>query len=133
MAYFAKLDENNKVIRVEAVNNVVITDSDGNEQEQMGIDFLTELYGGGQFKQTSYNNNFRKKYAGVGDIYDKTRDAFIAQQPQNFDNSYLTVEYEDDPIPSYISNYFAQNPSGSIPYILNEDSCQWELSGSGSS
>ena len=35
--------------------------------------------------------------------------------------SQVTVEYEDDSVPSYISNYFAQNPSGSIPYILNED------------
>jgi hypothetical protein len=52
--------------------------------------------------------------------------------PANTVSSSLTFYEDDDLLPSYISNYFAQNPSGSIPYILNEDSCLWELSGSGS-
>ena len=78
MAHFAQLDSTNNVIRVEVVNNNVITDADGNEQEQVGIDFLTNLYGGvGWYKQTSYNGNFRKNYANVGGVYDSVRDAFI--------------------------------------------------------
>jgi len=82
MAHFARLDNKNNVIFVEVVNNNVITDADGNEQEQVGIDFLTNLYEGvGWYKQTSYNGNFRKNYAGVGDIYDSARDAFIAPKP----------------------------------------------------
>ncbi len=82
MAHFAKLDETNKVISVEVVTNLVITDTDGVEQEQLGIDFLTQLYGGvGWYKQTSYNNNFRKNYAVIGGTYDKTRDAFIEPKP----------------------------------------------------
>ena len=82
MAHFTRLDRANQVISVEAVNNEVITDSDGNEQEQVGIDFLTNLYEGvGWYKQTSYNSTFRKNYAGVGYTYDKTRDAFIPPQP----------------------------------------------------
>jgi len=81
MAYFAKLDDENIVIRVESVNNVVITDSDGNEQEQMGIDFLSNLHGGGSWKQTSYNGNIRKNYAGVGHTFDSVRDAFYEPQP----------------------------------------------------
>jgi hypothetical protein len=81
MAHFARLDNYNTVVKVEVVNNEVITDSDGNEQEQVGVDFLTTLYGGGWYKQTSYNGNFRKNYAGVGYTYDATRDAFIAPQP----------------------------------------------------
>ena len=126
MAHFARLDENNMVIRVHVLSNHVLV-KDGEENEQQGVELLQNLHNNTDtYVQTSYNNNFRKKYAGIGDIYDKTRDAFILPQPQNFDNSYLTVEYEDDPVPSYISNYFAQSPSGSIPYILNEDSCQWE-------
>ena len=74
----------------------------------------------------------RKNYAGVGYTYNSGSDAFIAPQPPNFVSSSLTFYEDDDLLPSYISNYFAQNPSGSIPYILNEDSCLWELSGSGS-
>ncbi len=81
MAHFAKLDKNNKVINVEVVNNEVITDSDNNEQEQIGIDFLTELHGGGWYKQTSYNNTFRKNFATIGFTYDRTRNAFIEPQP----------------------------------------------------
>ena len=75
----------------------------------------------------------RKNYAGIGYTYDESKDAFISPQPQNFVSSSLTFyKMDDDPPPSYIRNYFTQNPSGSIPYILNEDSCLWELSGSGS-
>jgi hypothetical protein len=96
MAHFAKLNEINQVISVEVVNNNVITDSSGNEQEQIGVDFLTQLHGGvGWYKQTSYNGNFRKNCAFVGGTYDGSRDAFIAPQP----------------FPSW---------------ILNEDTCQWD-------
>jgi len=82
MAHYAKLDNTNIVISIEVVNNEVITDGGSTEQEQVGIDFLTQLHGGvGWYKQTSYNGNFRKNYAGVGYTYDASRDAFIAPQP----------------------------------------------------
>ena len=45
MAHFAKLGSGNIVESVIVVNNEVITDNDGNEQEQLGIDFLNNLYG----------------------------------------------------------------------------------------
>jgi hypothetical protein len=82
MAHFAKLDENNNVLAVHVVNNDVIT-IDGNESEQAGIDFLTGLHGHTLWKQTSYNGNFRKNYAGVGFNYDLGRDAFIPPKPFN--------------------------------------------------
>ena len=79
MAHFAKLDKDNKVINVEVVANSVITDSNGQENEQIGINFLRELYEepNGVWKQTSYNGNFRKNFASIGTTYDETRDAFI--------------------------------------------------------
>ena len=80
MAHFARLNEENTVVRVSVLNNEVITDSDGNEQEQLGIDFLTNLHTG-VWKQTSYNGTFRKNFAGTGFTYDATRDAFIAPKP----------------------------------------------------
>ena len=96
MAHYAELDSTNNVLKVHVLNNEVITDSDGNEQEQVGVDFLTNHNGGvGWYKQTSYNGNFRKNYAGIGYTYDSTRDAFIPPQPY---------------------------PS----WLLNEDTCQWE-------
>ena len=81
MAHFATLDESNIVTRVEAIVNDVILDGDEVEQEQLGIDFLTSLYGTGNYKQTSYNNNFRKQYAGKGFTYDAAKDKFIQPQP----------------------------------------------------
>lgn len=80
MAHFAKLDENNIVLAVHVVNNDVIT-VNGVESEQVGIDFLTDLHGHTSWKQTSYNGTTRKNYAGVGMLYDASRDAFIAPQP----------------------------------------------------
>jgi hypothetical protein len=80
MAHFAKLDENNNVIAVHVVNNDVIT-IDGIESEQAGIDFLTSLHGHSLWKQTSYNENFRKNYAGVGMYFDPAKDAFITPKP----------------------------------------------------
>ena len=96
MAYFAKLGTGNIVENVISINNSVITDSNGIEQEQLGVDFINKLYNTRDvWKQTSYNNNFRKNYAGIGYQYDQTRDAFIAPKPFN-------------------------------SWILNEDTCRWE-------
>ena len=81
MAHFAKLDKTNKVISVEVLMNDVITDANGVEQEQLGINFLTDINNGGWYKQTSFNGNFRKNFAGVESKYDPGRDAFISVQP----------------------------------------------------
>jgi len=93
MASFAKIGLNNKVIEVLSVVNEVLHDSNGIEQEVIGIDFLTKLTGYPEWKQTSYNtyggvhNNggtpLRKNHAGIGHTYDEARDAFIAPQPYN--------------------------------------------------
>jgi len=105
MASFAKIGLNNKVIEVLSVNNEVLKDSNGFEQEINGIDFLTKLTGYPIWKQTSYNTNggvhnnngtpLRKNYAGVGYTYDEDRDAFIQPKPFN-------------------------------SWILNETTCRWE-------
>ena len=97
MAYFAQLDENGNVIRTVAVNNLVITDAQGIEQEQLGVDFLNNLYGiSSTWKKTSYNTKsgihrnpdtndistdqskaFRKNYGVPGFKYDLDSDSFI--------------------------------------------------------
>ena len=81
MAHFTTLNESNIVTKVEVIVNDVILDSDGVEQEQLGIDFLTSLYGAGNYVQTSYNNNFRKQFAGRGFTYDVAKNIFIEPQP----------------------------------------------------
>jgi len=95
MAYFAKLGTGNIIETVISINNSVITDSNGIEQEKLGNDFINKLYNTRDvWKQTSYNNNFRKNFAGIGFQYDQTRDAFISPKPFN-------------------------------SWILNEDTCRW--------
>jgi len=79
MAHFAQI-ENNLVIQVIVVDNSDCLDEQGNESEVVGTQFCTDLLGG-TWVQTSYNGNIRKNYAGTGDTYDSTRDAFIAPQP----------------------------------------------------
>lgn len=77
MAHFAELYVNNEVKRVLSLNNEVLLDENGIEQEQKGIDFLAELFGG-IWKQASVNTTFRKNYPGPGYIYNPDLDAFIS-------------------------------------------------------
>ncbi len=73
MAHWAEIDEKNLVLRVLVGNN---DDPNGDQGYQWLINNL-----GGTWIQTSYNNNFRKQYAGVGFSYDPIADVFIAPQP----------------------------------------------------
>lgn len=80
MAHFAELDANNVVLRVIVVGNKDTSDASGVEKESIGKAFCERLFGG-NWVQTSYNGNIRKRYAGIGYSYDPTLDAFIAPQP----------------------------------------------------
>jgi hypothetical protein len=80
MAHFAQLNEENLVTQVIVVANQDTADQDGVENEAIGIEFCTNLLGG-KWKQTSYNANIRKNYAGVGYKYDAALDAFVPPQP----------------------------------------------------
>lgn len=82
MAHFARLDENNVVTQVIVVANADTSDENGNEVESIGVAFCQRLFGADtQWKQTSYNGNIRKNYAGIGYTYNPIRDAFIPPQP----------------------------------------------------
>ena len=76
MAHFAELDDNNVVLRVIVVSNNDVTDL-STESE----DYVANLVGSGRWKQTSYNRNFRNRYAAIGDTYDAKKDVFIPAQP----------------------------------------------------
>jgi hypothetical protein len=96
MAHFAELDENNIVVNVVVVNNEDILDSENKESEEIGIQFLNNLFKENKkWKQTSYNGVIRKNYASINGTYDEARDAFIPPKP--FTN-----------------------------WILNEDTCKWK-------
>jgi len=91
MAHFAKLDDNNVVLEVNALSNHELVtskntvDENGNvvvslvESEDKGIEFLTSWSGGHtNWKQTSYNATFRGKFAAIGDTYDPVTNLFVA-------------------------------------------------------
>jgi len=81
MAHFAKLDENNVVLDINVVHNNELL-VDGVESEAKGIEFLIDWSGGyTNWKQTSYNGNIRKNYAGIGYTYNADIDAFVAPKP----------------------------------------------------
>ena len=82
MAHFCKLDENNIVTQVVVVDNKDTADASGVEKEHIGAAHLEKVLGG-TWKQTSYNGNMRKNYAGIGYTYDAQRDAFIPPKPFN--------------------------------------------------
>lgn len=91
MAHFAQLDENNIVTQVNVVNNSDILDENGNESESVGIEFLKNLLGQNtKWVQTSYNANFRYKYAGIGDYYDEIHQVFIPPN-HHYDEQYNQV------------------------------------------
>ena len=115
MAHFAEIGLNNTVLRVIVVNNEVLKDENGVEQESIGQEFCRNLLGG-IWIQTSYNSNFRKNYAGIGYVYDAERDAFIPPKPFN---SWLlneeTCQWEP-PTPM---------PTDGEPYDWDEDTTSW--------
>jgi hypothetical protein len=115
MAHFAKLDENNIVSAVHIVSNEVIM-VDGNESEQAGIDFLTNLYGHTNWKQTSYNGSMRRRYAGVDFKYDENLDAFIPPKP------YPSWVFDDENI-----DWKAPSVKPEGNFAWDEESLSWKL------
>ena len=80
MAHFAEIDQFGKVKRVIVVANSDTADAAGIEKEYIGAAFCEKLFGG-TWKQTSYNGNFRKNYAGIGYDWDEARNAFVPPKP----------------------------------------------------
>lgn len=119
MAHFAQLDENNIVTQVIVVSNEDIKDMNGIESEEIGIGFCKKVLGSNtNWKQTSYNGNFRVRYAGIGFSYNEELDAFVPPKP--YDSWILdeeTVEWKA-PIP------YPDDTTGA-EYAWNEDIQSW--------
>jgi len=128
MASFAKIGLNNKVIEVLSVVNEVLHDSNGVEQESIGIDFLTKLTGYPVWVKTSYNTKggvhklggtpLRKNHAGIGYTYDEDRDAFIPKKPFN---SWILNE------DTCLWNAPVAYPQDNYTYRWNESTLTWDI------
>ena len=84
MAHFAELNNSNEVLRVVVISNDDV-DSNGGELSSEAETFVASIVphseDGTAWKQTSYNSNFRKQYAGIGHTYDASKNKFISPQP----------------------------------------------------
>jgi len=84
MAHFAELNSTNEVLRVVVISNDDV-EANGGELSTEAETFVSTIVpyseNGTAWKQTSYNHNFRKHYAGIGDTYDASKDKFISPQP----------------------------------------------------
>jgi hypothetical protein len=122
MAHFAKI-ENGIVSNVIVINNETLEDLDFPESEPLGKEFITSLGLEGDWKQTSYNGNFRGNYARTGDIYDEIRDAFIPSKP--FESWLLNEDtcqwYPPSPMPE------VEDITNGDYYFWNEGLLVWEL------
>jgi len=116
MAHFAKIDENSVVTQVVVVDNKDTSDAEGVEKEHIGAAYLEKILGG-NWKQTSYNGNFRKNYAGIGYTYRSDIDAFVPPKP----------------FPSWLLNANAQweapvaMPTDGQMYSWDEENINWVL------
>ena len=114
MAHFARLDENNIVTMVTVVSNADMVDENGNEIEALGVAVCEAVIGAGPWVQTSYNGNFRKRFAGIGLTYDPVNEVFLIEAP--FPSWVLNDQYDwEAPVPK---------PEGD--YAWNEETQTWD-------
>ena len=123
MAHFAQLDENNVVTQVIVVDNKDTSDVNGVEKESIGIAFCERLLGG-TWKETSYNGNLRKNYAGIGYSYNADIDAFVPPKP--YASWILNAETAqwDSPTPYPEDVGTPEEPKS---YTWNEETQEWDL------
>jgi len=125
MAHFAELDSNNKVLRVVVACNEDIANNGGEQSEQAGEHFKTVCplsENGVKWIQTSYNNNFRKQYAGINFTYDPVKNKFLS--PQIFSSWSLDANDEwKAPVAYPTIRTYGDN----IPYLIlwDEDNLRW--------
>ena len=120
MAHFAKLGTGNIVETIVVVSNDIAT------TEQAGVEFLQNLYKDrAVWKQTSFNGNIRKNYAGIGYTYDSARDAFIEPKPhRSWILNETTCKWEPPVIRPTLTEEQLNNGNS---YVWNEETKQWDL------
>jgi len=128
MAHFAELDNNNVVTRVVVVGNDVTTAAGPLGENDMHVDgetWCVNFFKTPNWKQTSYNHNFRKQYAGIGYTYDAAKNKFIIPQP----HPSWALDANDDwqaPV-TYptITTYGSNDPLDMYAINWDEDNLRW--------
>ena len=124
MAHFAELNSSNEVLRVIVVSNDDVNANGGDKHadaETFVATIVPHSTGGVAWKQCSYNNNFRKQYAGKGYTYNSSKNIFIADKPY----ASWTLDSNDDwQAPT-------DKPNDGKLYYWNETDRKWEDTANG--
>ena len=124
MAHFAELNSSNEVLQVIVISNDDV-DSHGGELSSEAETFVASIVphseDGTAWKQTSYNNNFRKHYAGIGDTYDVSKDKFILPQPY----ASWSLDANDDWVAPVTYPTITEIDSNLVIITWNEDNQKW--------
>jgi hypothetical protein len=127
MAHFAELDSNNIVLRVVTACNIDIANNGGEQSEQAANHFASQpankfSENGVKWVQTSYNNNFRKQFAGMDFTYDPIKDKFIS--PQRF--SSWSLDFNDDwKAPVEYPNIVTYGLNQAYHILWDEENLRW--------
>ena len=136
MAHYAKLGINSKVIAVHVVADKDCKNADGIEDEEVGRQFLENIFNWPLWKKTSYNTSrnkhtsgddskaFRGNYAGIGMIYDEDNNIFITKKPYtSWVLDTATASWES---PIGAAPEITEEERGSYNYEWNEDTGAWD-------
>ena len=128
MAHFAELNNNNEVLRVVVVSNDIAANGGilgDNDMHVDGETWCINFFKGGIWKQTSYNNTFRKKYCGIGYTYDSGKNKFIAPQP--FTSWALDANDDWQAPVTYptVKTYGSNDPLDRYIISWNEEGLKW--------
>ena len=121
MAHFAELDNNNVVLRVVVVGNDCVPSDEHIDGETWCINFFK----GGTWKQTSYNHNFRKQYAGKGFTYDAAKNKFITPQPYTSWALDVNDDWQAPVTYPTITTYGSNNPLDKYVISWDEEGQKW--------
>ena len=124
MAHFAELDSDNKVTRVVVVGNDCVP----SDMHVDGETWCQNFFKGGTWKQTSYNNNFRGLYAGLGYRWNPDINRFVPPQPYA-SHTYNSSTHEWNAPVAYPAAYQFTNDAGETHYycaVWSEENLRWE-------
>ena len=145
MAHFAELESKTDPTGFTSdthlvVKRVVVVANDyvSSDEHEDGETWCINFFGGGAWKQTSYNNNFRKQYAGIGFVYNESKNKFLSPQPfaswsiDSNDNWQSPVTYPNGDQSAYIIRWdednlrwLASKISDNSNYRWDADNTQW--------
>ena len=124
MAHFAELNSSNEVLRIIVISNDDVEANGGelsSEAETFVASIVPHSTGGTAWKQTSYNNNFRKQYAGIGHVYDASKDKFISPQPYPS----WSLDANDDWVAPVAAPTVTEIDSEPVIIYWDEDNQKW--------